>query len=126
MPRYVVLHHELPAGPRQSHWDLMLEFGSVLRTWAIERELAPRQELVQAEALPDHRLEYLTYEGPLSGGRGAVTRWDGGCYELELDAPQEVRLSLAGQRLQGKLVLKRNDADGHFWTVSFSAEPTSG
>src|SRR4051812_22116435 len=102
MPRYVVLHHELPPGPRPSHWDLMLEHGSALRTWAIEGELAPSQEALQAQALPDHRIEYLTYEGPVSGGRGAVTRWDAGSYELELDTPQELRLSLAGQRLQGK------------------------
>ncbi|HEY2893290.1 MAG TPA: DNA polymerase ligase N-terminal domain-containing protein [Pirellulales bacterium] len=126
MPRYVVLHHEMPTGPRQSHWDLMLEFGTALRTWELKDELSASQRPLQAEALPDHRLEYLTYEGPVSGGRGAVTRWDAGSYEVELDAPAELRVSLAGQRLEGKLVLKREDAEGHFWTVSFSAEPTSG
>jgi hypothetical protein len=126
MPRYVILHHEMPTGLRQSHWDLMLEFGSALRTWALKHELGASQRPEQAEALPDHRLEYLTYEGPVSGGRGTVTRWDAGPYEVELEAPAELRVSLTGQRLQGKLVLKRDGGDGHFWTVSFSAEPTSG
>ncbi|HTM54503.1 MAG TPA: DNA polymerase ligase N-terminal domain-containing protein [Pirellulales bacterium] len=126
MPRYVVLHHEMPAGGRPSHWDLMLEFEGALRTWALTRELSAAQPPVQAEALADHRLEYLSYEGPVSRGRGTVTRWDAGVFEVELDVPAELRVSLGGQRLHGKLALKRDAADGHFWTVSFSAEPTSG
>jgi len=126
MPRYVVLHHEMPTGGRRSHWDLMLEFESALRTWALTRELSASQPTVQAESLADHRLGYLTYEGPVSGGRGTVTRWDAGVFEVELDTPAELRVSLDGQRLHGKLALKRDAADGHFWTVSFSAEPTSG
>ena len=35
MPRYVILQHDTPPGyPRPLHWDLMLEQGRTLRTWA--------------------------------------------------------------------------------------------
>ena len=36
MPRFVILHHvTLPGADRASHWDLMLEMGDALRTWAL-------------------------------------------------------------------------------------------
>ena len=38
---------------------------------------------MDAEVLPDHRLAYLDYEGPISGDRGSVTRWDRGTYDVE-------------------------------------------
>lgn len=55
----------------------MLETGAVLRTWALS-ELPTDRRSVVAEALPDHRLDYLDYEGPVSGNRGHVTRHDAG------------------------------------------------
>jgi len=58
----------------------MLEAGSVLRTWALLEPPAGAGEQA-AEALPDHRPEYLSYEGEVSGGRGSVTRWDEGMFE---------------------------------------------
>src|SRR5882724_3306447 len=67
MPRFVILRHETPPGfARPAHWDFMLECGGVLRTW----EMA------------DHRLAYLEYEGEVPGGRGTVSRWDEGRYEI--------------------------------------------
>jgi len=36
MPRFVILRHEPPPGSRGTpHWDLMLESGDALRTWAL-------------------------------------------------------------------------------------------
>ena len=37
------------------------------------------------EPLGEHRREYLTYEGPVSGGRGEVKRVAGGTYDLAGD-----------------------------------------
>lgn len=86
MPRFVILEHDAPADYRGLHWDFMLEMGDVLRTWAlgtlpdeIRSNVAFR---LAAELLNDHRLAYLEQEGPLSGGRGTVKRWDQGTYEL--------------------------------------------
>ena len=78
MPRFVVLLHETPSGyPRGAHLDLMLEHAGALRTWALEKPPLPG-EIVVAERLPDHRLEYLDYEGAVSHDRGVVSRVDSG------------------------------------------------
>src|SRR5262249_39383059 len=75
MPRFVVLEHDYP----QLHWDLMLESGNVLRTW---RLAAPpgKGAAIRAWYLAEHRKMYLDYEGPVSGNRGRVSRWDSGVY----------------------------------------------
>ena len=43
----------------------MLEAGDTLWTWALPAEPVPGTELL-GERITDHRLAYLTYEGPLS------------------------------------------------------------
>ncbi|MCS7047501.1 MAG: hypothetical protein NZO58_14185, partial [Gemmataceae bacterium] len=74
MPRYVILEHDHPA----LHWDFMLERGDVLRTWRLPAP--PSIGKIAAQALADHRRAYLDYEGPVSGNRGTVRRWDAGTY----------------------------------------------
>ena len=74
MPRFVILQHETDAG---SHYDLMLEVGGVLKTWSLSEPPEADRE-VACKSLPDHRLAYLDYEGPISGGRGSVTRLGSG------------------------------------------------
>jgi hypothetical protein len=99
MPRFVILEHDHP----ELHWDLMLESGTALRTWRLTRPPETPGEAVEALALPDHRLHYLDYEGPVSGGRGAVTRWDAGRFEPE---PGEAAVyRLAGGRVCGRVRL---------------------
>lgn len=130
MPRFVILRHELPEGdPRGSHWDLMFEFAGALRTWAVESEPASPGE-IDARRLDDHRLAYLEYEGPVSGGRGTVTRWDAGEYSLTGDAVDECVMTLRGARLVGQMTLRRmtlrHGGPAHCWRVSFSAAPING
>ena len=102
MPRYVILRHELPPGnARASHYDVMFDTGETLRTWAIE--LPPDSTVEQpAEPLPDHRRDYLAYEGPVSGNRGAVTRWDEGEYETTADDDAFIA-KVQGRRLLGTI-----------------------
>lgn len=69
MPRFVVLAHDWPA----PHFDLLIEAGGVLKAWRLAAEPAPGAT-VPAEPNADHRLLYLDYEGPVSGGRGTVRR----------------------------------------------------
>ena len=71
--RFVVLEHDWNG----VHWDFMLEAGDDLRTWAMNAPPAPGQDL-PARALADHRLAYLTYEGPVSGDRGRCGAWPRG------------------------------------------------
>lgn len=78
MPRrFVILEHDHPF----LHWDLLLEEHSSARTWRLLRKPCVG-ETIAAERIPDHRLMYLDYEGPVSGERGDVKRFLSGVYEL--------------------------------------------
>ena len=129
MLRYVILKHEMPPdAKRATHWDLMLEAGDVLRTWALPSEPTATLEC-RAEQLADHRTDYLEYEGPVSGGRGAVARWDAGTYRVEQESEGLLQIVLDGRRLRGTLTVEREEppsASVHFWRVAFSAAPTRG
>ena len=106
MPRFVILRHELPPqAERSSHWDLMFEFGAVLRTWAIDQELLA-DRVVAARALADHRLDYLNYEGPVGGNRGQVTRCDAGEFAVIAESPERLAVELLGSRYRGRLDLE--------------------
>ncbi len=88
--RFVVLYHEFPAGHAcKSHWDLMLEQGDSLETYAICEPLE-HGETVEAKRLPNHRKAYLDYEGPVSDDRGSVTRvMKGEYFSLESESSEE-------------------------------------
>jgi hypothetical protein len=99
MPRFVILEHDHP----HLHWDLMLELDGVLRTWRLPSppSSAPRA----ATALGDHRLAYLDYQGPVSGNRGTVKRWDAGTYTIERRDDAGWVVALRGGRWSGTLTL---------------------
>lgn len=107
---------------RGSHWDLMIEVGDVLWTWAMD-ELPAAGGSCPATRLPHHRRTYLTYEGPVSGDRGDVARYDGGEYELLQQTSDRFVLRLAGGKVQGVAELQRDsDAPGtdQRWTFRLS------
>jgi hypothetical protein len=116
----VVLWHQMPVGaPRATHWDFMIEVGSALRTWALAEEPSD-SATIDATALPDHRLAYLEYEGPVSGDRGEVSQWDRGvCRAIEVTADRCL-YELAGDRLVGQVLLVRVQPTDH-WTFRFSS-----
>ncbi len=107
--RFVVLEHRWNG----VHWDFMLETrpGGPLRTWAIDSEIVPGQEL-PAHALPDHRAVYLNYEGEVSGGRGTVRRVASGNFETIEWTDDLVRVRLAGDQFAGLVELRRAVAGG--------------
>ncbi len=83
---FVIILH---TGYGPEHYDLMLkmvETAEALATWQLQRDclgLRPGEGQA-ARKLPDHRLAYLSYQGPVSGGRGQVTRIRAGtCETLE-------------------------------------------
>lgn len=111
MPRFVVLEHDYPT----RHWDLLLECGAVLRAW---RLVAPptRNGPVAAERSFDHRLVYLTYEGPVSGSRGTVARWDSGTYETLAEADEDLSIRIRGNKLRGCCRIGRGaSAEWQLW-----------
>lgn len=141
MPRFVLLYHRCPPHyVRASHWDLMLEAGDVLRTWALERlpcawrdvhartvaievdcpALAETDRVV-AERLGDHRRDYLELEGPLSGNRGEVVRVAEGTYRTESEREDYCRITLAGEQLSSCVTLTRMSPDGSKWSLEFES-----
>ncbi len=122
MPRFVVLRHETPPGAdRPAHWDLMFEYGTRLRTWAVCQ--LPSADLdVEAERLADHRCDYLDYVGPVSRNRGTVSRWDAGDYEITCERPDQWTVQLSGQRWTGQLSLRLEDQQTARWTAHFVSD----
>lgn len=108
MRNYYVIHEH---ASRRLHWDLRLERGGVLKSWAIPKE-PPVEVGVKrlAVAVEDHPLAYGTFEGEIprgSYGAGAVRIWDSGKYEpLELKEGKWV-LAIRGRRLAGRYCLIR-------------------
>jgi hypothetical protein len=101
MPRFVLLEHDWNG----VHWDLMLESGDVLRTWAIDSWIVSGQEL-PARALGDHRRLYLEYEGEISGNRGRVRRVDAGTFRILVWSAEHVCVEMSGTQLIGKVDLR--------------------
>ena len=115
MSRFVVLEHDHP----QLHWDLMLEAGTILRTW---RLTAPpcHDEAIDATSVFDHRLLYLDYEGPITGGRGRVVRWDRGIFTGQVQGEPPIVVHLKGERLRG--ILRLEHVQGDSWRCEFHDE----
>jgi hypothetical protein len=115
MPRYVILRHETAQG---LHFDFMLEMGGALKTWSLSQAPGAGVDM-KAELLADHRLSYLEYEGPISGGRGSVARWDRGMYEVEYQSKSDLIVQLKGEKLIGKVTLVQSWEIKTDWVFSF-------
>jgi len=101
---YVVLHHVVRSRGTESHFDWMFQSGGVLLTWATISHLStdlPGD--TDAVRLPDHRLEYLDYQGDVSRDRGHVTRVERGLYRIIEKSPHRFEIKVTGDR-EGKLV----------------------
>ncbi|MBT3890558.1 MAG: hypothetical protein HN617_13550 [Planctomycetaceae bacterium] len=105
MPRCVILYHETPDdATADSHLDFMLEANDELLTWRWG-EIPQDNQVFVVSRLANHRVEYLTLEGTLSGNRGTVTRIDHGTFEPPIEnTPQQFSILIQTTKLQGELV----------------------
>ena len=124
LPRFVVQEHHA----RRLHWDLRLEHGGALASWAVPRGIPvhPDEDRLAVHT-EDHPLEYLTFEGEIpAGGYGAGTMhvWDSGTYEAEKFDEREVIAVFHGDRVQGRYALFRTRGDD--WMIHRMDPPEPG
>lgn len=114
MRRFVVLEHTWDG----VHWDVMIESGGTLATWAVASPLVAGHEQ-PARRLADHRPVYLDYEGPISGDRGSVRRVDRGEFVGLAWTDEEVRGLLRGDQIRGELRIWRSfDGGSPGWRLA--------
>jgi DNA ligase D-like protein (predicted 3'-phosphoesterase) len=107
MSHFVVQLHDAT----RLHFDLRLQSGGVLRSWAVPRgpSLDPS---IRRLAVPveDRPLSAGDFEGVRSGqrrGTGAVIVWDEGTAEILRDLPGHLSFIVHGRKLSGGFALTR-------------------
>lgn len=105
--RYVIQRHQA----RNLHYDLRLERGGVLKSWAVPKE-PPTQPGAKRLAMQvdDHELGYADFEGEIpegSYGAGKVEIWDSGDYDVLEEDEKKLVIDIHGKRLKGGYVLLR-------------------
>ncbi|MBF6334174.1 ATP-dependent DNA ligase [Nocardia transvalensis] len=113
--RFVIQEHHA----RRLHWDLRLERGGVLVSWAVPKgPPTSSDENRLAVHTEDHPLEYLTFHGKIPKGQygaGEMTIWDSGTYETEKWRDDEVIVRLHGDRIDGRYALIQTN--GNQWLM---------
>ena len=110
---FVVQEHHA----RQLHYDLRLEAGGVLKSWAVPKEPSSDPSVKRlAIHVEDHPYAYKDFKGKISSGYGAgtVSIWDRGSYDVDghdaKESEQEIlsglkkgsiRFTLHGHKLKG-------------------------
>jgi len=124
MARFVVHEHKA----RQLHYDLRLEIGGVLVSWALPKgpSMNPAEKRL-AVKVADHPIAYGDFEGiipPGQAGAGPVVVWDRGTFAAEGDPEEALRSGrlvfvLRGKRLNGGFALTRlrRGARGDEWLL---------
>jgi DNA ligase D-like protein (predicted 3'-phosphoesterase) len=134
--RFVVQLHDAT----RLHYDLRLQVGDVLRSWAVPRgpSLDPgvRRLAVQVE---DHSLAAGEFEGVHVGsahGSGAVIIWDEGTVRFSRSDGEHLSFELDGHKLHGRfglthtrgrqwVLVKANDEDAQRGSDVTHDEPAS-
>jgi DNA ligase D-like protein (predicted 3'-phosphoesterase) len=115
---YVIQKHQAT----RLHWDLRLQEGDVLASWAVPKE-PPTEKGVRrlAVQVEDHPLDYASFEGTIPEGEyggGTVEIWDRGTY-VPLEKTEAKRVfEIKGKRLAGLhclIKLKPGDAKDRNW-----------
>lgn len=114
---FVILAH---SGHGPPHYDLMLRGGQGLATWRVAVNPADLTEgqATEAEPLSDHRLVYLTYEGPVSGDRGHVRRIAEGTYRSLVHAADRWQVALQAEAMGGCFELTRREGEPPRWLLT--------
>jgi bifunctional non-homologous end joining protein LigD len=118
--RFVVQQH----AARSLHWDLRLEMGGTLVSWAVPKGPSPNPaDKRLAMKVEDHPLEYADFEGVIPAGQygaGPVIVWDQGVWLPKAD-PEEglvkgkLLFELRGYKLRGTWTLVKTRQSENSW-----------
>lgn len=120
--RFVIHEHHAS----RHHFDLRLEGGGVLWSWALPRGMPvdPGRNRL-AVRVDDHDLDHIDAEDPtpVPGVDGAVTKsiWDAGTYDVVRSSPDKVVFDLSGRRGTSRYALIHTGGDD--WLVHLMARP---
>ena len=108
-PTFMIHKHHA----RRLHYDLRLERGGVLVSFAVPKGL-PEEPGVRRLAVhvEDHPMEYGSFEGSIPKGEygaGEVRIFDEGTYEPLEWTDKKITIRLQGERLQGEYHIVRTD-----------------
>jgi hypothetical protein len=124
VPRFVILEHRGTERYKPGvHWDLLLEWGEILKAWELpSHPLECEYQLVTS--LPDHRLFYLEYAGPVADDRGTVRPIFGGQYEIVRHTTELLSLRfVTSEAASGAIVLRPEPENEEQWRFELRLEP---
>ncbi len=124
----VVLSHQCPGEPESDHFDWLFETSD--GTDPHERsliafrvaEIPGEQAGLEATRLAAHRRVYLEYEGPISGGRGRVSRvWSGQARVVETAGAIEITVRTHAGAIQK--LWRASLVHGDAWRIVRAGDP---
>ncbi|MBM9469045.1 ATP-dependent DNA ligase [Nakamurella leprariae] len=108
------------------HYDVRLERGGVLVSWAVPKNLPTDQGQNRlAVHTEDHPLEYATFSGTIPKGEyggGRMSIWDSGHYVTDKWRDDEVIVWFDGARTKGRYAFIRTGGDN--WLAHLMADQT--
>ncbi len=120
--RFVVQQH----AARRNHYDFRLEWGGVLKSWAVPKGPSPNPaDKRLAVHVEDHPVDYVNFEGvipPDNYGAGAVIVWDRGQWVALNDIAAgfdkgKLLFELRGHKLRGKWTLVKTKRGKNEWLL---------
>lgn len=116
---YVIQKHHAT----RLHYDLRLEIGGVLVSWAVPKE-PPKEKGTKRLAMmtEDHPIGYEKFHGEIPEGEygaGKVEIWDSGFYELKIKDEKKIEFFIHGKKLKGLYVLVKTNfgKSGKSWLL---------
>ncbi len=103
------------------HWDLMLQDPNSdeirFLTWRVPKDaFKGTNNQIQAQKIFDHPDKFLTYQGPLSAGKGMCRIVDRGEFEIIKFTDTFLQIRCFGGILDGEYVLEKIEDDD--WRIT--------